>query len=293
MQPWRFADLLWLAAHDSGDGRSIVGERPLGVGLGAALFAELIDDGFLTLRDGELVRTTRESPSDHVALEPLLAKMAEEEKEQAEGELGLEKQNSQASVRTTVRVHAVARVATWDTSGQSLPLPGAVGRDLPNPAGASRDWPPLPAHVYAPAMTEAGQHRQLPGHPLGKWMSYLKYGRAEDLVTARLARGGLARREERRGLFGTKVWYVPWDSNISGSPAISIITALRRREVLSESQLVLAGLFLATGISQHALATLSADEQSWLERQLTVALAEPVRQLLRAVEISLGNAAMR
>ncbi|MFC7279628.1 GPP34 family phosphoprotein [Paractinoplanes rhizophilus] len=285
-RPSRIADQFWLAAHDSGDGRPCIGERPLGVGLAAALFAELISGGFLLLRDGQLVRTAQQEPSDHLALGALLTKMAEEEYEQ-------QNQSSPGLIRATVRVQATSGVALRDTDGQRRPLRGADGRGCPSLAGDHRELPSPPAQDYTPPVGEAGQHRQRPGHPVGKWISYLKYRRAEDLMTARLARSGLARREQRRGLFGAKVRYVPWDSNVAGTPAISIITTLRHGERLEPSQLILVGLFLATGLDQHALATLTSDERLVLERELFRGLSPMFCELLRAAEIAVGSAAIR
>jgi hypothetical protein len=53
----RLTDSLWLAAHDGLRSRPRIGEKPLGVGLATGLLAELIYDGCLELRDGELFRT--------------------------------------------------------------------------------------------------------------------------------------------------------------------------------------------------------------------------------------------
>jgi hypothetical protein len=127
------------------------------------------------------------------------------------------------------------------------------------------------------------------------WLPYLAYdGRAEQRVVERLSRSGLVQRRERRRLFvGTAVQYVPYDSNIAGGPANVITSAVRRRDRLPPEALLLAGLFLATGLHHHALATLSPDERSGLAEQLHRGLDGPSWELLRAADAAVGAAAMR
>jgi hypothetical protein len=65
--------------------------------------------------------------------------------------------------------------------------------------------------------------------------------------------------------------------------------------------LFLAGLFLATGLHHHALATLSPNERSLLARQIQQGLQdrgkpglkEMLQELLRAADAAVGEAAMR
>ncbi|GAA3914189.1 GOLPH3/VPS74 family protein [Actinoplanes auranticolor] len=262
----RLTDDLWLAAHDGVKGARLIGDWPLGVGLAAGLFAELIHDGFLELRDGELFRTTKAAagPPTDPAVRPLLVKMEAEE---------------QGRPVAPARVRAAARAHEEPWGPRALERGG---------------WPP-------PVRQET-RHR-LPGHPLSTWMAYLAYEqRAEARVLDRLSRTGLVRREDRRRLFGgTTVRYVPCDSFASGTPANTITHAVQTGRTLPLSGVFLAGLFLATGLHHHALATLSPYERSLLAQQIQLGLDDKattgvrvmLRELLRAADAAVGEAAMR
>jgi hypothetical protein len=52
-------------------------------------------------------------------------------------------------------------------------------------------------------------------------------------------------------------------------------------------------LFLATGLHQQALSTLTVAEHAVLSGQLEQGLDKPVRELLRAADTAVGEAAMR
>jgi hypothetical protein len=254
-EPRWLADDFWLAAHDSVKGRSLVGDWPLGVGLAAGLLAELILCGYVDLRQGELFREMDELPNDP-ALRPLLVTMAEEELFRQPPESG--------RVRTSVPVGSV-----W-------PAP---------PADGGRRWP-------QPAQQET-RHRQH-GHELAKWISYLAYQhRAEDLVVGRLAVDGLIKPEKRHRWTGrTTVRNVPRGSNAAGTPANLIIGAVQRGLALSQTELILARLFFATGLDLHALATLTPAEQDQLSQQLEL-LHPTFRELLHAADAAVGDNAMR
>jgi hypothetical protein len=133
------------------------------------------------------------------------------------------------------------------------------------------------------------------GHELGTWMSYLAYEqRAEKRVIDRLSRSGLVRRVERRRLLGgTAVRYVPYDSVAAGTPASLVKIAVQRGRELSITGLFLAGLFFATGLHHHALASLSPGERDLLAEQLGRGLDAMSRELLRAANAAVGDAAMR
>ena len=60
------------------------------------------------------------------------------------------------------------------------------------------------------------------------WISFLATGIATDLVERRLSRAGLLHRQEKRGLLGTKVSFVPADSMVAGWPATRIRTFISR-----------------------------------------------------------------
>lgn len=273
----RLTDGLWLAAHDSVNGKSQIGEWPLGVGLATGLLAELIHSGFLELRQGELFRFAAEPPNDP-ALRPLLVKMEAEEQR---------RQPARAQARAPVTARGDY---DWPSQvGDARRWPVAEHDDGDGP-GRPRDGV---SRLLSPAQDET-RHRKH-GHQLGTWMSYLAYeARAEYRVIDRLSRAGLVRKEQRRRLLGgTAVRYVPYDSVASGTPANSISSAVQSRRGLDWSELMLAGLLLATGLHHHALATLSPLERSELADQLKRGLDPMSRELLRAADAAIGEAAMR
>lgn len=269
-EPTWLTDDLWLAAHDGVKGARLIGDWPLGVGLAAGLLAECVHRGFLELREGELFRRAAELPEDP-ALRPVLVKMEAEEQ-------------------------------SWPAA-PSPPLPPAWARA----AGRIRDddgWGPRASERDAwPLPVQPETRHRLRGHDLGVWLAYLAYdGRAEARVVDRLSRTGLVQREERRRLFGgTTVRHVPRNSYASGSPANTITNAVQNGRVLPWPKVFLAGLFLATGLHHHALATLSPSERAQLARQIEEGLHddhEPhlnamSRELLRAADAAVGEAAMR
>lgn len=304
-------DDLWLAAHDSVNGKPQIGDWPLGVGLATGLLAELVHGQLCVLEQGELFRTTAEAPDDP-ALLPLLLKMETEER------------SWPTPQPSPTRGQAPAPAAAYDHQG--WPAAPRHSQDWPPTAHDHRGWPPVPRHAqdWPPTAQDSrgwsaaahgggggqpeaydGQRRQPPvqqesrrptrGHKLGEWISYLAYERrAEERVIARLSRTGLVRRDERRRFLGGKtVRYVPYDTVAAGTPATTISGALQRRRDLSWSELFLAGLFLATGLHHHALATLDPAERSQLTQQLGRRLDAMSRELLKAADAAVGEAAMR
>lgn len=274
----RLTDDLWLAAHDSIKGTALVGEWPLGVGLAAGLLAELIHAEVLKLNGGGLFRKTSELPDD-IALRPLLVQMQAEEREWMQAQ---ERDRHAPSVRARARVRARPHGhEVWPPSAED---------DFSSWLAPERDGPEWPPPRPAP-----GAHREsFPGHRLDNWIAYLAYEqRAEELVARRLARAGLATREERRRLLGrTRVRYVPADSYVAGTPAVAISTAVQRGLELPKWGLFVAGLFLVTGLHHHALALLTPDQHALLAGHLSD-LDDESRELLKAADVAVGEAAMR
>jgi hypothetical protein len=124
------------------------------------------------------------------------------------------------------------------------------------------------------------------------WISFLATGIAVDLVERRLARAGLVQRQEKRGLFGSKVSFVPSDSMIAGWPATRIRTYISRGEMLDVPDLVLAGLILATGLDQHVFVTLDARGRTQLFDQLKRRLPAMLHELVGQTEAAVGDAVM-
>jgi hypothetical protein len=250
----RLTDDLWLAAHDSVSNRPLIADWVLGIGLATGLIAELVDAGYLELRHGELFRT-RTAMSRDLALRPLLVKMQTEEQ-------------SWPPPTPPVPAHAQTQAWQWAPHGWGAPPP--------------------------PLAPEDNRHR-MRGHDLRMWMSYLAYDRrAEKLVIERVARAGLVRQEQHRRLLRPAVVrYVPYDSNVAGTPASLIKAAVQRGEAIPRPGLLLAGLFLATGLHLQALATLTPHERSLLRDELGRGLDAMSRELLRAADAAVGEAAMR
>ncbi|WP_250037399.1 GOLPH3/VPS74 family protein [Paractinoplanes maris] len=124
------------------------------------------------------------------------------------------------------------------------------------------------------------------------WISFLATGVATDLVERRLARSALVQRQEKRGLFGAKVSFVPSDSMIAGWPATRIRTFIGRGELLDIPDLVLAGLILATGLDQHVFFTLEARGRGQLFDQLKRRLPAMLLELVGQAEAAVGDAVM-
>ncbi len=275
-EPARLTDDLWLAAHDSVNGRPQVSDLALGRGLAAGLLAELVYGKLLELRQGELFRTVAET--DDVALRPVLARMEAEEA------------GTVAAVRPSAR--RASMPAASEQAFHDWPAQSGYGLGLPPPgtSGAQRAvdaWGPRPGQ-------EAARHSRS-GHDLQMWLKYLSdEQRAEKGVIERLSRAGLVRlRQIPRWLRRPEVAYLPADSVAAANPANKITTALQHRHRLERSQLCLAGLILATGLHHHAFATLNPDDRSYLSDALKRRLDAPTRELLRAVDVAVGEAAMR
>ncbi|MFC7527554.1 GPP34 family phosphoprotein [Actinoplanes sp. GCM10030250] len=277
----RLTDALWLAAHDAVRSKLQIGEWALGVGLATGLVAELVHGGFVELWRGELFRTRSLDGSalpDDPALFPLLSKMADEERR--------------------VQPRPASVWAPVSGGGEQRDFPGQVygRRDLRTPSAEGHG--PISGWGHAPEEPQwvgpDTRHRRC-GHDLGEWVSYLAYERcAEDLVVERLARAGLVRRQEQRRLFGgVSVRYVPADPNVSGFAAHSISSALHAGRDLTRPQLFLAGLILATGLHHYALATSTPAERAVLNRMLADGLDPVSRDLLKAADVAVGEAAMR
>ncbi|TDO38237.1 GPP34 family phosphoprotein [Paractinoplanes brasiliensis] len=269
------ADEFWLAAHDGVKGQPRLGPWALGVGLATALLAELVYGGHLQLYDGELFRSGADGPDDP-ALRSLLSKMQSEEQSWAPPDMPVDvpvrpREGWQAAA--SYGRHGYAR--TPERSVRTSPLRAA-------PDGAL--MPP----------TEETRHRRR-GHRHEEWLSYLAYqGRGEALVADRLSRLGLAVvRQERRLLGGTTTSLVPRDSVVSGTPANRLSIAVQSRARLGRDELFLAALILATGLHLHAFATLDPADRSYLSDLLRRDLDEPSRELLRAADAAVGEAAMR
>jgi hypothetical protein len=132
-----------------------------------------------------------------------------------------------------------------------------------------------------------GHHRAI-----RDWIAFLATGIAADLVERRLSRAGLVQRQEKRGLRGAKVSFVPTDTMIAGWPATRIRTYLGRGELLEVPDLVLAGLILATGLDQFVFITLDARGRAQMFDQFRRRLPAMLQDLVAHTEAAVGDAVM-
>jgi hypothetical protein len=124
------------------------------------------------------------------------------------------------------------------------------------------------------------------------WISFLAGGVAADLVERRLSRAGLVQRQEKRGLRGVKVTFVPADAMVAGWPATRVRTYLERNELLDVPDLVLAGLILATGLDQFVFITLDARGRAQMFDQFRRRLPAMLQDLVAHTEAAVGDAVM-
>jgi hypothetical protein len=145
-----------------------------------------------------------------------------------------------------------------------------------------------------PAVTAVLDQLLREGHhrAVRDWIAFLATGIAIDLVERRLSRAGLVQRQEKRGLLGSKVFFVPTDSMVAGWPATRIRTFLGRGELLDIPDLVLAGLILATGLDQHVFVTLDARSRGQLTDQFRRRLPAMLQELVGHAEAAVGDAVM-
>ena len=276
-EPERLTSALWLAAHDGVGGRPVIEGRPLGVGLGCALLAELMYEGYLQLLDGELFRTPAPLPMDP-ALQPVLAGMAEEEQR-------WHLARARAAVPAPRHDHDGRATTSVDRSWP------AAGSD-----GVGQQWLGARHDERQPRPMEQTRHRR-PGHRLDEWLPFLANGRAESFVLERLIREGLAMQVQQRRMFGfgaVETTYVPCDSVAAATPANLISIAVVNRQPLDHLQLFLAGLLLATGLHHHGFQILGPSDRAYLNDQFKDGLDGPSKELLLAAEHAVAAvAAMR
>ncbi|MET0495351.1 MAG: GPP34 family phosphoprotein [Actinoplanes sp.] len=132
-----------------------------------------------------------------------------------------------------------------------------------------------------------GQHRAV-----RDWIAFLATGVATDLIERRLARAGAVRRQEKRGLLGTKVRFVPTEPALAAWPGTRIRIAATRGELLDSADLVLTGLVLATGLDQYVLVTLESRERDQLFDQMRRRLPAMLQHLVGHAEAAVGDAVM-
>ena len=141
-----------------------------------------------------------------------------------------------------------------------------------------------------------------PGQDLGEWLTFLAVDDlAYGLVADRLAAAGAVVRESHRNLLGRRVSRrVPRDSTVSGRPANRIAMSLeydgspggRQVGALSKPDLIIAALYVSTGLDGHALAIVDQHGRAELARQIGSVLPVTVRELLHIADALIGSATM-
>jgi hypothetical protein len=144
---------------------------------------------------------------------------------------------------------------------------------------------PLGASVLSQLLRESGHGN------LRDWMSYLaKTG--EDTVGRRLMHHGHVQRIERqRLLHGRVIRYPPVNINLATWPRASLDHGLTTWAPLSDDDVVLAGLVLATGLDQRMRWNLDQNARQHLTH-LTRRLSAELRELLTNADAAVGEAVL-
>ncbi|MFC7531850.1 GPP34 family phosphoprotein [Actinoplanes sp. GCM10030250] len=131
------------------------------------------------------------------------------------------------------------------------------------------------------ASTVLGMLRQ-PSSSLGprEWIGHLSTVIAPALVEQRLTAAGVLRQETKRRLFSSEVSLVFTDPRSPGEPATRIRTHLSYNQPLDAADLMVAGLFLATGLDEMVLDTINPRDRARLQEQFRRNLPHPLHQLV-------------
>lgn len=135
-----------------------------------------------------------------------------------------------------------------------------------------------------------------PHDPRG-WIAHLPAtGLATDLVEQRLSAAGTLRKETRRRLLSSTSSLVFTDPRAPGEPAERIRTALSYNDRLDVTDLMLAGMILATGLDQFVLDTCNPRDRARLSDQFRRHLPEQLHHLVahtREVAVQTGETLQR
>ncbi|BAL87615.1 hypothetical protein AMIS_23950 [Actinoplanes missouriensis 431] len=124
---------------------------------------------------------------------------------------------------------------------------------------------------------------ETPGpHEVRQWIRDLSAGFATDVVEHRLTITGVLRRETKRRLLTSNTSLVFTDPRTPGEPAGRIRTKLSYNEPLDTADLMVAGLFLATGLDQLLFDTLNPRDRARLSDQFRRSLPQPLHHLVSA-----------
>ncbi len=240
---WRpAADAVWLAGHDSTDGKPVLQPETLATGLAAALLAELVIRQWITVdpqtRD-EAARIRLRAPESCGHLEP-------------------------------VEGCPVCPLVTWnlgDAAEQAV-LDG-LRRRLREVWSASADRTRIPTQdlqTWIRYMQEPADRRYL-DRPV------------TELVEQRLSAAGVIHQVER-GLIRRKLVWAPRNSADAGGATKTIGLKFRERASLAPDDFLLTALVFAIGLDAAAFDLLKPAERDELKKRALLALPEPLQVLL-------------
>lgn len=149
--------------------------------------------------------------------------------------------------------------------------------------------PSPPEDVLAHAVLE-----QLVAHPqhtaVRVWLDFL-CADAGTRVAERLWRAGHLRRESSRGLFRRGVRWVPVDWNTACWPGARLSTWVRERRPMSQADVFLSGLAVATGLDSDMFQDLPPASAESL-RELISRSAPPLHELLTQTQCAVGESVL-
>jgi hypothetical protein len=139
------------------------------------------------------------------------------------------------------------------------------------------------AHTVLDQLVGEAQVRQLRA-----WLPYLARD-AHEQVAQRLVRAGHMR--PVRGRWSRRIWYEPVDSTVAVWPEVRLRYTLHGHRQWDYSDMVLAGLVAATGLSEQILWGFRGDMRRWF-LSLTDWLPAPLAELVAHTEAAVGNAVL-
>lgn len=123
---------------------------------------------------------------------------------------------------------------------------------------------------------------------LRTWLAFLAEG-ALERVGGRLARAGQV--HEKHGRLGSKVRYVPLDSNRAAWPAVRLNRTVKRGDLLTMFDAALAGLVVAVGLRKSVWWDMNPTTEHHLKASLS-SLSPSLREVVAHTEAVVGDAVL-
>lgn len=125
-------------------------------------------------------------------------------------------------------------------------------------------------------------------HSVRTWLAFLAQTSGEN-VAERLERAGYLTRITTRRPWRNSVRWVPVDMSAAAWPRARLARLWAEAEPMSESDVVLAGLVRATGLTADVLHEIRPRDREYVE-QLVSTLPAPLPELIAQTEAAVGNA---